>query len=88
MHSTILRIQQFSHYLLLFTRDYTALHGETPFMRMFFPARMNASILSVTGTGTTILRIVSPTSSVDLDHGPWDLRIFKMPMSDSVSPPR
>ena len=57
-------------------------------MSVFFPARTNASILSVIGTGTTLLKIVSPTSSVYLDHGPWDLRMLKMPASDSVSPPQ
>ena len=57
-------------------------------MSGFYTARTNASILSVIGTDTTLLKIVSPTSSVSLDHEPWDLRMPKMPMSDSVSPPR
>ena len=56
-------------------------------MSGFLPARTNASILSVIGTGTTLLKIVSPTSSVYLDHGHWDLRMLKTPASDSVSPP-
>ena len=57
-------------------------------MSVFFPARTNASILSVTGTVNMLLKIVSPTSSVGLDHGPWNLGMSKMPMSDFVGPPR
>lgn len=70
-HSTILRIHRFSQHLLLLSRDYTILQGQTSFMSVFslLPERVLA-FDQYLGRGLRYATKYSQSySGVGLDHG-------------------